>query len=161
MNGSKYLNTIAGVSVTFVGFAAITLAIRHRSQEIIGSRKMIAVMVERGLSALGFALLPSLLYYFGMPAETSFRLCSAILAIYLLTAFVRLYRIFFAPETSADVSSTGGVSRLVFMGLMIPVQVLAALEVLPLEPLGLYLLGVSWLLIMAGGVFVGILTRAI
>ena len=105
MDGSEYLNTIAEVSVAFVGFAAIALAIRHRSQEIAGFREMVAVMVERGLAALGFALLPALLYYFGMPAETSLPLCSAILAVYLLTTIVRLYRLFFDPGISADVST--------------------------------------------------------
>ena len=161
MDGSEYLNTIAVVSVAFVGFAAITLAIRLRSQEIVGVREMVAVMVERGLSALGFALLPALLYYFGMPAETSLPLCSAVLAVYLLTAIVRLYRLFFNLGIAADVSKTGAVLRLAPIGLMIPVQALAALKVLPLEPLGLYLLGVSWLLIMAGGLFGTILKRAI
>jgi hypothetical protein len=44
------------------------------------------------------------------------------------------------------------------VGLMVPVQALAALGVLPFDPLGWYLLGASWLLVLSGILFATVLT---
>jgi hypothetical protein len=45
------------------------------------------------------------------------------------------------------------------VGLMIPIQALAALGVLPFDPLGWYLLGASWLLVFSGILFATVLTE--
>ena len=160
MDGSEYLNTIAEVAVAFVGFAAIAVAIR-RSDKIVDFRGLIAALVERGLAALGFALLPTLFYHFGVPPATSLPVLSGLLSAYLLILFVRLYHRFFRSQITVDMSTRGAVARLTLTGVMIPVQALAAVGLLPFSPLGLYLLGVTWLLILAGGVFSTILRRAV
>ena len=93
MEGSEYLYTVAEVSVAFVGFAAIVIAVRLRSKELDEfERILVAWLVERALAALGFALLPNLLHYFGVPLETALPIGSGLLAAYFSTVFVRMLR---------------------------------------------------------------------
>ena len=162
MEGSEYLYTIAEVSVAFVGFAAIAIAIRHRTDGLDDfGRMLVTALVERGLAALAFAFIPIQLHYFGLSSETILPFCSGLLAFYLLTVFIRMYFIFRKHTTDVPVGTVGRVQRLTIVGIMVPVQSLAAFGVLPLSALGWYLLGVTWLLVISGGLFATILvTRA-
>ncbi len=156
MEGSEYLYTVAEVAVAFVGFAAIAIAIRLRSENLDDfGRLSIEWLVERGLASLAFAFLPMLLYYFDVSSEKVLPLCSGLLAIYLLTVFVRMFN---GRQAYAVLSDRGSVAPLVLVGAMVPVQALAALGVLPFGALGWYLLGVSWLLVISALVFATIIT---
>jgi hypothetical protein len=159
MEGSEYLYTVAEVSVAFAGFAAIALAIRHRNEPMdkLG-RTLVTWLVERALTALGFSLAPILLHHFGFPIRQVLALCSALLSAYLLSVLIRLFLHFRDRRAKKAVSSSGTAMRLLMIGLMIPVQALAALGVLPGTAIGWYLLGVSWLLLISGTLFATILT---
>ena len=62
MESSEYLYTVAEVAVALVGFAGIVIALRHRESGLSGlDRSFVTDMVQRGLAALFFALLPLLL----------------------------------------------------------------------------------------------------
>lgn len=159
MNGSDYLYTVAEVSVAFVGFAAIVIAVRLRSQEMDHfDRVLVAWLVECALAALGFALLHNLLHFFGVPVERSLPIGSGLLAIYLLSVFVRIRNHYRDPEIPKIVSRRGLLARMVFVGVIFTIQTFAAFGWLPFGPLGRYLLGVSGLLVIAGGIFATILT---
>ncbi len=159
MEGSEYLYTIAEVSVAFVGFAAIAIAIRHRSRSLGNfERLLVAWLVERGLAALAFALLPILLYYITGSSQKILQYGSGLLAVYLLTVFIRVYPVFRNRQTTVPIGPAGRFLRVAMVGVMIPVQALAGLGVLPFNALGWYLLGVTWLLVMSGATFATILT---
>jgi len=159
MEGSEYLYTIAEVSVAFVGFAAIAIAIRHRSHSLGNfERLLVAWLVERGLAALAFALLPILLYYITGSSQKILQYGSGLLAVYLLTVFIRVYPVFRNRQTTVPIGPAGRFLRVAMVGVMIPVQALAGLGVLPFNALGWYLLGVTWLLVMSGATFATILT---
>ena len=159
MEGSEYLYTVAEVSVAFVGFAAIVIAVRLRSKELDEFEHiLVAWLVERSLAALGFALLPNLLHFFGVPLDRSLPFGSGLLAMYFLAVFVRMLRHYRDRNIPVIVSRRGLLIRLVIVGVFLSSQMLAALELLPFGPLGWYLLGVSGLLVIAGGIFATILT---
>ena len=71
------------------------------------------------------------------------------------------YTLIFRAGTlsKSSLSASGAASRLAMVGLMIPIQALAALGVLPFDPLGWYLLGASWLLVFSGILFATVLTE--
>jgi len=157
LNGSEYLYTIAEVSVAFVGFAAIVIAVRGDLSE--GERQHVTWLVERGLAALTFSLLPMLLYYFGAQSRSVLPLSSALLAGYLLSILARNLLIVRAGTLAKSSLSASGIAlRLAMVGLMVPIQALAALGVLPFDPLGWYLFGASWLLVLSGILFATVLT---
>ena len=159
MEGSEYLYTIAEVSVAFVGFAAIAIAIRHRSHSLGNfERLLVAWLVERGLAALAFALLPILLYYITGSSQKILQYGSGLLTVYLLAVFIRIYPVFRNRQTTVPIGPAGRFLRVAMVGVMIPVQALAGLGVLPFNALGWYLLGVTWLLVMSGATFATILT---
>jgi hypothetical protein len=160
LEGSEYLYTVAEVSVAFVGFAAIVIAVRPRSGDLSeAERQHVTWLVERGLAALTFSLLPMLLHYFGAQPRSVLPLSSALLAGYLLIALARvLLAVRAGTLAKSSLSASGIALRVSMVGLMIPIQALAALGVLPLDPLGWYLLGASWLLVLSGILFATVLT---
>lgn len=159
MEGSEYLYTVAEVSVAFVGFASIVLAVRHRSGTLVGlDRILISWLIERGLAVLAFALLPLLLHHFEIPTHRTLRISSGLLATYFLITSVRVSRVARHHRSHFLFGRLGGVLRLLIVVAMIPVQAAAALGFLPFAALGWYLLGVSWLLLAAGILFSTILT---
>jgi hypothetical protein len=160
LEGSEYLYTVAEVSVAFVGFAAIVIAVRPRSGDLSEfERQHVTWLVERGLAALAFSLLPMLVHYFGAQSRSVLPLSSALLAGYLLSILARNFLIFRAGTLAkSPLSASGFASRLAMVGLMIPIQALAALGALPFDPLGWYLFGASWLLVLSGILFATVLT---
>jgi hypothetical protein len=164
VEGSEYLYTIAEVSVAFVGFAAIVISVRHRSGGLSEAERWhVTLLIERGLAALAFSLLPMLLHHFGVPVRSVLSLSSGLLAGYLCIALARNLLLARTETLAAKLSlSPSGVAfRQVILGLMVPIQALAAAGALPFDPLGWYLLGASWLLVLSGIVFATILsTRA-
>ena len=159
MEGSEYLNTVAQLAVAVIGFAAIALAIRG-SENIADFKGLIESLVSRGIATVLFALLPSLLFYLDIPTEISLPLCSGLMAVYLGMAFVWLYQRFYRSAIHIETASGGAAFRLALIGVMIPIQALAAAQIMPFSSLGLYLFGVTWLLVLTGGPFTTILWRA-
>jgi len=159
MDGSEYLYTLAEVSVAFVGFASIVVAIRQLSGDLIDlDRLLIVWLIERSFAALAFALLPPLLHHFGAPSQRILPISSGLLAAYLLVTIVRVTLLSRRHGSAFSLSGTGLAFRGIVLFTMFPIQTAAALGLLPFAALGWYLLGVSWLLLAAGTLFSTILT---
>ena len=160
MEEANYLETIAEVAASFVGFAALVTAVRRRAGTSTDLEWiMISRLVERGLAAVAFALLPQLVHFLGYELQSSFSALSALLAIYFAVSFVRP---FFLRGVAGGVfsgvfSGIGLVVRVGAAAVMIPVQGLAAFQVLPFPAPGLYVLGCAWLLMLSGLTFASVL----
>lgn len=135
MDGADYLCTVAEVSVAFVGFASIVLTLRHRSGDLGEiDRVLVSWLVERGLSALGFALLPMLLIHFEVSLERLLPIGSGLLSTYLLVTVIRNTIYIRANPDGFSFSRFGLVFRSLVLTIMIPIQALAALGMLPFAP---------------------------
>ena len=162
---SGYLETIAEIAASFVGFAALVLAVRERSAlPSEGEWIYIARLIERGLAAVAFSLLPQLLTFLGYELDPLLPTLSALLATYFVISFVlpfvRYRELLGTREATMGQSRLGMAIRTFAAGVMIPVQALAAFQVLPFPALGLYVLGCAWLLVLAGITFsASLLTR--
>ena len=83
LSGSTYLYTIAGLSVTFVGFSALVVLLR---QIVGGAMTRLDTLITRIFIQLGFivvagAMLPPLLSLFHLSPDRIWRISSAIAAI--------------------------------------------------------------------------------
>lgn len=159
MEGSEYLFTVAEVSVAVVGFAAIVIALVRRSKRAQVLEWLTRQLIERGLSALFFSLLPILLMNFGAQSQQAFRIASGLLSIYFATVMIRVYNVLFRVDHGEQIGTTSAIGRLLFGGWMIPVQAFAALGLLPFPVVGWYLAGVTWLLVLCAALFAAILNR--
>jgi hypothetical protein len=88
------LEAIAEVSIAFAGFSAVIAIIRRAGagawlpQEIIGLWAMLGASV----GSLFFSLLPLPLYHLGISDPSLWTVCSASLAVYVLTFYVLALR---------------------------------------------------------------------
>ena len=159
MESSEYLYTVAEVAVALVGFAGIVIALRHRQSGLSGrDRSLVTDMVERGLAALFFALLPLLLVFLGLGSASVWPYCSGLLAAYITVAGVRSIRARFvarAPVRPAIFYGRFGAS-----GVVILVQLANAFDVVLTSGVGWYLLGVTWLLVLSAFVFTLVLRES-
>ena len=159
MEASDYLLTTAEVAVAFVGFAAIVVAIRERANPLESSaRLLLGWMVERGLAALFFALLPLLLGFLGVAEGLIWRLGCAGIFLYILSALVRSIRAWLTDSgIRALIDPINYYLRATAIGIVGVVQLLAALGVGLTASVGWYLFGVSWLLVQSAMVFITIM----
>jgi hypothetical protein len=73
MEESDYLYTLAEIAISFVGFAAIVIAIRSRSGPSGEADSfLIKRIIDRCLAAIAFSLLPMLLHFLGATPERMF-----------------------------------------------------------------------------------------
>jgi hypothetical protein len=77
--GSTYLYTLAGISVSFVGFSALVIVLR---QTFGGTMSRLEILITRIFIQLGFivaasAMLPNLLSLFSLPQPLIWRVASA------------------------------------------------------------------------------------
>jgi len=122
------------------------------------SRLWVAWLIERGLAALFFALLPPLLSFLEVPADLCWRASSGLLFAYLVSVLTRsvLARLR-NPDMRVHVGAVDYYSRFALSVLVAVVQLLAATGLGPFAPLGWYLVGVTWLLALSALVFTTIL----
>jgi hypothetical protein len=83
LQGATYLFTLAGLSVTFVGFSALVIIIR---QTLGGEMSRLEILITRIFIQLGFmvaagAMLPPLLALFDLPHSLVWRIASLATAI--------------------------------------------------------------------------------
>ena len=79
----SYLYTLAGISVTFVGFSSLAIVLR---QTMGGQMSKLDILITRTFIQLGFlvaagALLPALLTLFHLQETATWRLASALTAV--------------------------------------------------------------------------------
>jgi hypothetical protein len=163
LNGtSDYLYTVAEVSVAFIGFAAIVLAIRERTRgersEFI--RAANRLLVERGLAALFFSLAPMLLEHLGIVGSTAWRLCSSALAVFFVYTLVVSLRLHLTVGTANAISDLNYWIRFALAAVVLVLQVLQALGLGLTPGPGWYLVGLTWLLVQAAMVFTAALTAS-
>ena len=152
-----YLETIAEIAASFVGFAALVVAVRQRSMLSPEVEWMfISRMIERGMAAVAFSLLPQMFTFLGYQPDPLLPALSALLSVYFGISLVLPYLRYVTSHTTG-LSRLGIAPRSVAAATMIPIQGLAALQMLPFPALGLYVLGCVWLLFLAGMAFVTIL----
>jgi hypothetical protein len=79
--------TLATLSMTFVGFAAIVIVLRQTvGKELSGWHIMLTrLYVEAGFAAAAFCMLPSLLALYGMSQPVVLRASSAMIALVMIT----------------------------------------------------------------------------
>ena len=94
-----------------------------------------------------------LLAFLGYGLDPSLPTLSALLATYFAISFVRPFIRHKGRTVHMGQSRLGMAIRTLAAGVMIPIQALAAFQVLPFPALGLYVLGCAWLLVLAGITF--------
>lgn len=89
-----YFFTLAGVSITFVGFTTIAIAFLQATGGTVSvvQFSLIRIFLTNGLAAAAFSLLPPLLDLLAWSPEVIWRLSSALLALYILSFVVAAFR---------------------------------------------------------------------
>jgi hypothetical protein len=159
------LMTIAQVSATFAGFSGVIGIFRRGSSlsELEIGALQVRAVVELGVLATGFALLPFVPDGFGVPAAVTWRLCSAIAGVAFFGGFVGAMRRFRASTGEVAVGAIARDPLLVGIALTV---VGASQIVLWLNVLGvtsgaaatLYVVALLLALAHAGFMFVRLLT---
>jgi hypothetical protein len=92
--GITYLQTVATISVTFVGFSSIVVVFRQvQGNSLDGTHVfLVRFFIEMGLIVTGFSLLPILLGVWGIPAGLLWGYASAAFALGHLGYVVTLFR---------------------------------------------------------------------
>jgi hypothetical protein len=156
------LMTIAQVSATFAGFSGIIGVFRRGSSlsEVEIGVLQVRAVVEIGVLATGFALLPFVPDGFGAPETLTWRLCSAIVGVVFLGSFVGAMR---RVRVSTGEGAVASDPLLVGVGLTV---VAASQVVLWLSVIGItsdaaatfYVVALLLVLAHAGFMFVRLLT---
>ncbi|MGH0029317.1 MAG: hypothetical protein ACQGVC_05975 [Myxococcota bacterium] len=157
MEASDYLLTCAEIGVALAGFAALIVAVRQRGAEPLPARdrRYVALLIERGLVATFFALLPIVLGGVGVPGQALWAGISAAFCAYAISLAQRSGTDRRAePETFHTVVEQPVYYALLFTGW-------AVIALMAAHALGLgiernawwYAVAVTWLLTTAGYLF--------
>jgi hypothetical protein len=161
MDGEEYLYACVEAGVALAGFSALVVVLRQRGARELPAfdRTLIANLIERGLMAALFSLLPRLLIGLGLASASVWSASSAALAVYVASLAVRGFRNSRRfPEEATQVFPRRVVPILYLVGVaVIVIQVLNVLGLGIHRDLWWYLLGVSWVLVSAGYSFLIIL----
>jgi hypothetical protein len=153
--GITYLQTVATISVTFVGFSSIVVIFR----QVQGSRLdgihifLVRFFIEMGLIVTGFSLLPLLLSVWGMPAGLIWGYASAAFALghlgYIVTLFRRRRR------NATGSFSLGRNLLLILVSIGVDISLILNAIGWPFAAsIGPYALALTWALLVAGFFFV-------
>lgn len=150
---SDYLLRLSALALSFVGFSAIVVALRRALGGELSDRHvaLVRLFIEGGLAVAALGLLPTLLSLMSVGESSVWRMSSAgaatVFAIYFTTQFRRRRRV-----------ESGRPPIRVFVNYSISITVFGTLCLnavgFPYEPnVGPYGLALTWLLILAGLVF--------
>ncbi|MEP1471760.1 MAG: hypothetical protein ABJK25_12365 [Halieaceae bacterium] len=156
MEAVDYLYTCAEIGVALSGFAALVVAIGQKSRGDSNATDIwyVNVIIERGLVAALLAMLPILLDGLGVPQNFLWSICSGLFAIYIFTLAWRSYRTRVAWKDDYPVMSSGVFSILMLLGLCVMVLLIFhAFGIFLEQSSWWYVLGVTWLLVSLGYVF--------
>jgi hypothetical protein len=154
MQGSDVLTVIAEISVALVGFSGIVVALRQAGLDSWPDHERLRFrnMLEIATYSVLFSLLPFLPHHLGVSGETTWSFCSFSLAVGLGT-YIGLTRVRMRAHVRQRLSAawlhvytwgTVAVCTLVLIG---------ALGLLGRPQLGIYLVGLGWMLFMSLSVF--------
>ena len=139
-----FLYLLAELAAAFVGFSAIGLMLGARRGTVWNFA--ISGLIERGLAAGFFAILPTLVASFGVDHSLVWKLCSIGIAIYLCAIFFRSARNWTDwDESTRPLTQSAYAVR---AGLSLVVMLLALVNGY-FGWIGIYLLSVVWVLIAA------------
>ncbi len=99
LTGSDYLLRLAALSLSFVGFSTIVVALRRAPGGELSGRHvaLVRLFVEGGVAVMALSLLPSLLDLIGLVESSVWRLSSAAagltFTLYIVTQFRRRHRV--------------------------------------------------------------------
>jgi hypothetical protein len=149
-----YLQTIATISVTFVGFSSIVVVFR----QVQGSRLdeihvfLVRFFIEMGLIITGFSLLPLLLSAWGVPARPIWSYASAAFAVGHLAYVVTLFR---RRHNTVGVFSLGRNLLLILISIGVDANLILNSIGWPFAAnIGPYILALTWGLLVASFFFV-------
>jgi hypothetical protein len=153
--GITYLQTIATISVTFVGFSSIVVVFRQVQGSSLDQNHVFLVrfFIEMGLIVTGFALLPLLLGVWGIPTGLIWGYSSAVFALGHLAYIITLFR---RRRRNAAGSFSLGLNFLLIV-ISIGVDLSLALNAIgwPFAAnIGPYALALTWAVLVAGFFFV-------
>jgi hypothetical protein len=156
LEATEFLYTSAEVGVAISGIAALMVALGQGRRGAIDALTIIYVgsIVERGLASAFFALLPILISGFELSSRVLWLLSSGLLAGYILSLAYRSYW-----NRKRDGTLRASLDGITFGLLMIIGLLMAGLQIAHASGLLLeqniwwYTLGVAWLLVTMGYIF--------
>jgi len=160
MEGADYLYACVEAGVALSGFSALIIALRRRepTQFSAYDRQLVASLVERGLMAAFFSLLPILLFGLGLSEQLVWLFTGGTFVAYGISIAIRSWH-----SRRLDQAGSQFLSGALFYPLMALGVVLIGVQALHAIGLGLqqsvwwHLLAVTWLLTSAGYLFVFVL----
>jgi hypothetical protein len=153
MTGTDALTTIAQVSATLAGFSGIIVAVRQRGLAAWETHHlyMFRLMLLVSLVTVLFALIPFAPYHLGMPEKVTWRVCNGLLGAWLIVQLT------IQMTVSAEIRHRLNIVYYLFMRLgnvfFICLVFASAFNLLGLRPVGIYLVGVGWLLMVSALLF--------
>lgn len=156
---ASVLQTLAEVSVTLAGFIGVVLVFLHRGRDAWtqGERNTIFHLLFTSLSALGLSILPLVVQLAVHSEYWLWRICTPVLGIVHLWGALRASTEFLhgkiAMPTPVVITLATGSTTIIALIALVTFGYLAGLAALT------YLLGVSWLLLVAVCAFVSLLFR--
>jgi hypothetical protein len=160
VEGSDYLYACVEAGVALSGFSALIIALRRREplQFSAYDRQLVANLVERGLMAAFFSLLPILLFGLGFSERLVWLFSSGAFVAYGISIAIRSWRSRLPDQADSQLVSGALFYPLMAVGLaLIAVQALHAVGLGLQQSVWWHLLAVTWLLTSAGYLFVFVL----
>jgi len=162
MEGSEYMYAAVEAGVALAGFSALVVALRHRDDKSLSAsdRLVVASLVERGLMAAFFALLPILLFGLKISAELVWLVCSGLFFLYGISLVIRAIRSRKIVAVASDILPSPLYYALMLIGILVVIlQLVHALGIGVTQSAWWYLVAVTWLLTTAGYRFFFVLRR--
>ena len=166
MEGSDFLLTVAEISIAFDGFSAVVAVFRQGRGELLSplQQLLLRVMIELGFAALFFSLAPFVLSYLDVAQGWLWPLCDVSLGAFMIIYFTHygFRRRRYGALNESPVSARSIYSRIAVNHALGIIALLAGFDLI-LEPsLGIYALGITWLLALGALTFiiaVGVMER--
>ena len=161
MEGSEYMYAAVEAGVALAGFSALVVVLRQASDSLLSESDRLIVygLVERGLMASFLSFLPILLFGLNVPARLVWLFSSGSFVAYGVSLAVRAFKTRRNDPASFSKLASGPVFRILMsIGLLvIALQLIHALGIGLQQSVWWYLVGVTWLLVSAGYLFVFVL----
>lgn len=157
------LPVLAEISIALAGFSSVIVIFRRTGAD--GAWKpedvfRLRIMLQYGLAAAGFAILPEVGLGMGMPLELLWPTMSGLLAIYLTADLLHQQKAARALP-SGSLNPALAVLVVSLNTIVFVIQLLNVIGLRPSQGSGPYLLGVTWLTVSAGIMFYRLITAPI
>jgi hypothetical protein len=155
VQGADVLLTIAEVAVAFAGFASIVVLFQHRDPLRWPPAVVVRLrtMIEGSLVTLFSALLPFILFHFGMNGEALWATCSLLFAASICANAVLIWRRSKVPLSGGHLSRSFTITVGVITAFVLAALILNSAGLVFPRTFGPYLVGVAWNLVFASLMF--------